>query len=161
MMPAQEEPPERAPWLTPSPGVARVQRPEQPARTRVSTALIVAALVWAVLTSAWFSFVPTVREKEGDLVIEAGRVVNERDKMTFVDAHGVLVVPLLLVPIALAAVPLLRGRSSTVTTACGVILAVLSLIAGFSIGLYYMPSALLLLVGAALVEFRRPAAGPP
>ncbi len=113
-----------------------------------------------MLTSAWFSFVPTVREKEGELVIKEGRVVNEREERTFVDAHGAWVVPLLLVPVALAAVPLFRGRSSTVTTACGVILVVLSLIAGFSIGLYYMPSALLLLIGAGMVELRRTAAPP-
>lgn len=161
-MRADQEQPERAPWLASPPGLTGVQRPQQPARTQVRTALIVGALLWAVLTSAWFSFVPTVREKEGDLVINsAGRVVNEREEMTFVDAHGGWVVPLLLVPIALAAVPLVRGRSSTVTTACGVILVVLSLIAGFSIGLYYMPSALLLLIGAGMVELRGSAPRPP
>ncbi len=159
-MPAHQEQPERAPWLASPPGLTGVQPPEQPARTRVPTALIAAALLWAVLTSAWFSFVPTVREKEGELVIKEGRVVNEREERTFVDAHGAWVVPLLLVPVALAAVPLFRGRSSTVTTACGVILVVLSLIAGFSIGLYYMPSALLLLIGAGMVELRRTAAPP-
>jgi len=63
--------------------------------------------------------------------------------------------------VALAGVPLVRGRASTVTTACGVILVVLSLIAGFSIGLYYMPSALLLLIGAAIVELGRAPARPP
>ena len=124
--------------------------------------MIVAALLWAVLTSVWFSFVPTVREQEGDLVINReGDVINQQDKVTFVDAHGAWVVPLMLVPIALAAAPLARGRASTATTACGVILAVLSLIAGFSIGLYYMPSALLLLLGAGMVELRRSAARSP
>ena len=161
-MQADQEQPERAPWLAPAPGAARAERPEQPARTQVRTALIVAALLWAVMTSAWFSFVPTQREQEGELVINsAGRVVNEKEELTFVEAHGGWVVPLLLVPIAIAAAPLARGRTSTVTTACGVILVVLSLITGFSIGLYYMPSALLLLIGAGMVELGRPAARSP
>ena len=117
--------------------------------------LIVAALVWALATSAWFTFVPTVREKQGFPTINsAGQVINKRDKKTFVDTHGKWVIPLLLVPVALAAAPLAARRSVIATTVCGTILAVLAVIAGFSIGLYYVPSALLLLIGAAMVELR-------
>ena len=137
------------------------QRAPEPVNSQVPAALIAAALAWAVLASAWFSFVPTVREKEGELVLgPEGKVINEREERTFIDAHGEWVIPLLLVPIALAAAPLVRGRSSRVTTTCGTILVALCLIAGFSIGLYYMPSALLLLIGAGLVELRSPARSP-
>ncbi len=117
-------------------------------------ALIVAALIWAMCTSAWFTFHPTVTEKEGDLVTNsAGEPVRKRDKLTLPDEHGFLVLPLLLVPIALAGVPLAR-RDTAVTTACGTILTGLSLLFGlFSVGAYYIPSALLLLISAAVIEF--------
>ncbi|MGI9080725.1 MAG: hypothetical protein ACR2FZ_00375 [Thermoleophilaceae bacterium] len=118
------------------------------------TALIVAAIIWATCTSAWFAFHPTTREQGGDLAIDSsGEVVRERDKVTLPDKHGAFVFPLLLVPIGLAAVPLVR-RSTTATTACGAILTALALITAlFSVGAYYIPSALLLLVSAAVIEF--------
>lgn len=116
--------------------------------------LIVAALLWAICASAWFTFVPTDREKEGELVTDsAGDPVRKRDKQTLPEKHGGLVFPFLLVPIALAAVPLVR-RDTAVTTACGTILVALALITAlFSVGVYYIPAALLLLFSAGLVEF--------
>ena len=116
--------------------------------------LIVAALLWAICASAWFTFVPTDREQEGELVTDSsGDPVRKRDKQTLPEKHGGFVLPFLLVPIALAAVPLVR-RDTAVTTACGTILVALALITAlFSVGVYYIPAALLLLFSAGLVEF--------
>lgn len=118
------------------------------------TALIVAALIWATCTSAWFTFHPTITEKEGELVTNSsGEPVRKRDKLTLPDEHGILVLPLLLVPIGLAGFPLAR-RDTAVTTTCGAILTGFALIFGlFSVGAYYIPSALLLLISAAVIEF--------
>lgn len=118
------------------------------------TALIVAAIVWASCASAWFTFVPTSTEKEGDLVTNsAGEPIRERNKQTLPEKHGIFVIPLLLVPIALTVVPL-RSRSTNVTTRSAAILTALALITAlFSVGAYYIPAALFLLISAATIEF--------
>jgi hypothetical protein len=119
----------------------------------VPRALVIAALVWAVLTSAWFAFKPTVTEKEGELVPTEQGVINEREKLTYIDAHGEWVIILLLAPIALCATALVK-RTTTAATVCGAILVAFALIFTLfsSIGAYYLPSALLMLVAAGLVE---------
>lgn len=119
-----------------------------------ANALVVAALVLAVLVSAWFAFKPTVTEKEGELVpTPSGDVINEREKLTYVDAHGEWVIIFLLAPIALCATPLVK-RTTTAATACGAILVAFGLLMTLfsSIGAYYLPSALLILLAAGLVE---------
>jgi hypothetical protein len=123
--------------------------------SRTPTGWIVAALVWAVLASAWIAFVPSSREKTGRLVLDSsGQLVSKRDKVTFISAHGAWVIVLLPIPLGLAAAPLARGGSSRVTAICGAALGGFVLLASFSIGLYYLPSALLLLVGAGLAEWQ-------
>ncbi len=116
-------------------------------------ALVIAALVWAVLASAWFAFKPTVTEKEGELVKTEQGVINEREKETYIDAHGEWVIIFLLAPIALCAAALVK-RTTTAATVCGAILVAFAFIFTLfsSIGAYYLPSALLMLVAAGLVE---------
>lgn len=120
----------------------------------MATALVWAALVLAALTSAYFAFVPTETEKDGPLVTNSEGVVERRlDKETLGEAHGKGVLLFLLVPIALCAVPLVR-RTTVAATAAGAALAGLALItAFFTVGAYFMPSALIVLIAAALVEF--------
>ncbi len=120
----------------------------------MARALVVTALVLAVLVSAWFAFKPTVTEKEGELVpTESGEVINQRDELTFVDANGKAVILVLLVPIALCAAALASG-TTTGATAAGAALVGLALITTlfWSGAAYYLPSALLMLIGAGLVE---------
>ncbi len=119
-----------------------------------ANALVVAALVLAVIVSAWFAFNPTVTEKEGELVpTPSGGVENKREELTYVDAHGEGVIILLLAPIALCATVLVK-RTTTAATVCGAILVAFGLLMTLfsSIGAYYLPSALLILVAAGLVE---------
>lgn len=116
--------------------------------------LVIAALVLAVLVSTWFAFKPTVTEKEGELVpTPSGGVINEREKLTYIDAHGEWVIIFLLAPIALCAAPLVK-RTTTAATICGTILVAFGLIMTLfsTIGAYYLPSALLILLAAGLVE---------
>lgn len=117
-------------------------------------ALVATALVLAVLVSAWFAFKPTVTEKEGQLVpTESGDVINKREKKTFVDANGKVVILVLLVPIALCG-GALASRTTTGATAAGAVLVGLALITTlfWSGAAFYLPSALLMLIAAGLVE---------
>ena len=117
-------------------------------------ALVTAALVLAVLVSAWFAFNPTVTEKEGELVTtESGKVINEREELTFVDANGKAVILVLLVPIALCGAAV-ASRTTSAATAAGAALVAFSLIGTlfWSGAAYYIPSALLMLIAAGLVE---------
>lgn len=117
-------------------------------------ALVAAALVLAVLVSAWFSFHPTVTEKEGELVpTKSGGIENKRETRTFVAAHGKVVILLLLLPIVLCGAAL-AARTTTAATAAGAALVGFVLIAAFfwtDVALY-LPSALLMLIAAGLVE---------
>lgn len=118
-------------------------------------ALVAAALVVAVLVSAWFAFQPTVTEKEGELVpTKSGGIERKREERTFVDANGKVVILVLLLPIALCGVAL-ASRTTTAATAAGAILIGFALIATifWTGATYYIPSALLMLIAAGLVEF--------
>jgi hypothetical protein len=86
--------------------------------------------------------------------VEAGREeVSQRREVTFLAINGPDALVPLLFPVLLAAVPLFpaaahqrRVRAATVA----VVLLAFSVIAGFSIGLYFVPSALALLTVAIL-----------
>jgi hypothetical protein len=121
---------------------------------KAGTRWIVAALLSAVLACAWVAFAPALRDTTGELVVDqSGRMVAEYDNETFIQAYGAWVLLLLPIPIALAATPLARDRGTRTCALCGGALAVLALVASFSAGLYYVPSALLLLTGAGLAEW--------
>lgn len=108
-----------------------------------------------MLVSAWFAFQPTVTEKEGELVpTKSGSIERKREELTFVDANGKAVILVLLVPIALCGAALVR-RTTSAATAAGAILVGFALITTFfwTGAAYYLPSALLMLVTAGLVEF--------
>lgn len=117
-------------------------------------ALVAIALALAVIVSAWFAFKPTVTEKEGELrPTRSGGVERVREKRTFVDAHGKVVILVLLVPIGLCgAAAAMRTTGSA--TAAGAALVGFSLIGTlfWTGAAFYLPSALLMLLGAGLVE---------
>lgn len=120
----------------------------------MANGLVAAALALALLVSAWFAFHPTVTEKEGHLVpTKSGGVERVREKRTLVDAHGKAVILVLLLPIGLCGAALAL-RTTTAAAAAGAALVGFSLIGTFlwTGAAYYVPSALLVLLGAALVE---------
>lgn len=118
-------------------------------------ALVRAALVLAVLVSAWFAFHPTVTEKEGHLVpTKNGGVENRRETRTFVDANGKIVILVLLLPIALCGAAVVQ-RTTVAAATGGAIIVGFSLITTLFFwtgAAYYLPSAMLMLIPAALVE---------
>jgi len=120
----------------------------------VPNALVALALALAVLVSGWFAFKPTVTEKEGELVpTKSGGVERQREKRTFVDAHGKVVIIILLAPIALCGWAA-GARTTASATAAGAALVAFGLIGTifWTGAAYYIPSALLMLIGAGLVE---------
>jgi hypothetical protein len=120
----------------------------------VPNALVATALVLAVIVSGWFAFKPTVTEKEGELrPTESGGVERVREKRTFVDANGKVVILVLLIPIGLCGAAMAM-RTTGSATAAGAALVGFSLIGAlfWTGAAFYLPSALLMLLGAGLVE---------
>jgi len=74
------------------------------------------------------------------------------ERSTLVDVNGAGVLLVLLLPVLLAASPLLvRGPGQVLLAAsCGTLLAVFCVLGGFSVGSYYLPAATLLLAAAAV-----------
>jgi hypothetical protein len=105
--------------------------------------LIVLAAVAALLAAIALSVIPVYASSTGN-------------RSTLIDVNGAAVLLVLLLPVLLAASPLLgRGGAGQVVLAasCGTLLAVFCVLGGFSVGSYYLPAAMLLLAAAA-VELR-------
>lgn len=123
-------------------------------------AWLVSALVLAVVASILLAFAPLAREDTGDLVLDpSGGVVAERDRITFAADDGAWVYLVLLLPILIAAVPIVRRQTPVVAAVAGAVLGGFAILTGFlGFGLYYVPSALLMLIGAWMAELEgRPA----
>ena len=124
--------------------------------------LALLALVWAVMVSIALIFLPIYtgvsRSSANPEPVTAGA--------TLIQVNGYWVLILMAVPIALsglgvvAAIRILRNRSYGIHLLwmAAVALAILVFIAGFSIGTFYAPSALLMLVSAVLATKATPPA---
>jgi hypothetical protein len=80
---------------------------------------------------------------------------------TLLEVNGVRALIPLLIPVALALAPLLVPGASTrrmATCICAAALAVFVILAGFSIGMLYIPSAIALVLAAAQQTRRHAAA---
>lgn len=74
-------------------------------------------------------------------------------RSTLVDVNGAAILLVLLLPVLLAASPLLaRGGTGQglLAASCGTLLAVFCVLGGFSVGSYYIPAAMLLLTAAGV-----------
>lgn len=117
-----------------------------------------AALVAVILAAAaglFLAFYP-VYQGVSESVSSSGAIASSSGSATLVAENGAWVILLLCVPLALAALGLLgavRGRRALVW-APAVVLLVFALLAGFSIGLLYIPTALALLAAAGLTQAR-------
>jgi hypothetical protein len=95
------------------------------------------------------------------LAVIPGYATSTGNRSTLVSVNGAAVLLVLLVPVLLAASPLLaRGGARPVLLAasCGTVLSVFCVLGGFSVGSYYLPAAMLLLGAAAVgLQARRTA----
>jgi hypothetical protein len=101
--------------------------------------LIVLAALAALLAAVALALIPVYASSTGE-------------RSTLVDVNGAAVLLVLLLPVLLAASPLLaRGPTQVLLAAsCGTLLAVLCVLGGFTVGSYYLPAATLLLAAAAV-----------
>jgi hypothetical protein len=113
---------------------------------RTGTWLALASLGWTVGIGIFWLVAPT-STSVSVAVSDSGDVARSTSQETLLQAEGASVLVPLAIPLALAlvgTVPWAR-RARQVRLATGTALAIFSIIAGFSIGLFYAPAALLLL----------------
>jgi hypothetical protein len=114
-----------------------------------------AAVLLAVGVGLWLAFSPSY-QGTSETVSSSGAVTSTSGSATLIAVNGSWVIFLLCVPVILAALGLLgavRGQRVLVWVSTAVLLGFVVL-GGFSIGLFYFPSALALLLAGALTEAR-------
>lgn len=114
------------------------------------------AVCCALLASAFVLFGPMYATKS--------TVVGSRAEGTTVATSGALAVngwdilPAVLIPVLLAAMPLMWQRHPTrglMTAICTLVLFGFCILAGFSIGLFYLPTVLIMLIGSIVSRVQR------
>jgi hypothetical protein len=114
------------------------------------------ALLFAVAAASWLLLVPTYAGVTTVSSSGGAAMTVQRSAQTLIGLNGVQVLPFLVGPIMLSALPLLRGTAHERrkrAAIAAVILVGFAVIGGFSIGLFYAPSALTLLAAATLGVF--------
>lgn len=124
----------------------------------IERGLVLAALVWAVGVAAYLAVAPFYAGVEASAMRGSPPVFAAPASRTLLEVDGSIALIAMLLPVALAALPLLRRASKTrlpleIISAAFLILFVT--IGGLSIGLFYAPSALLMLAAAVLAVAAR------
>lgn len=78
-----------------------------------------------------------------------GHIAVTRTQDTLLQVNGLWALPALVFPVLIALIPVLIPKRS-VRIGAAIVLGFFALIAGFSIGLFYVPSALTMIAAAAL-----------
>jgi hypothetical protein len=123
--------------------------------------LVIAATAWAALAGLGFAFGPAY-SSASETLVEArpdGTVpppVVRTERASGLDVNGAKILPALLVPVLIAAAPLLvrRGTDPLATTIAIVLLLAFVVLGSFTIGLLYLPSVALLALAALLPDRR-------
>jgi hypothetical protein len=108
------------------------------------------ALVAALGVSVWLMFVPVIVSHSTSIAVD-GSAATVDQRLTLLEAGELAILPIIGAVLALVATPIvLRRRRSRywVEVWGALILAALSLLAGFSIGLFLLPIAALMFVAA-------------
>lgn len=129
---------------------------------RTTGALAVAALAWTVAAGSYLLFAPLGTSSSSSMTASDGGTVildSTTSNETLVDREGTGVLVVVLIPIGLALVAALARRRWAMPTriGAGVTLTVLCVLGMLSIGVFYLPAAILLLV-AGLKTNRQPQA---
>lgn len=132
-------------------------------RAPASSWIALAAVLLAVGAGLLLALYP-VYQGVGETASSSGAVTSSSDSATLVGENGTWVILLLCIPVALAALGLvasLWGRRVLLWVSAVVLLGFV-ILGGLSIGLFYFPAALALLVAAGLTEARgQPGVGKP
>jgi hypothetical protein len=121
---------------------------------RTSTSVWAAAvgLVLAVAAGVWLAADPDFSQGASSAVSSSGVVTHTVENASLIEENGVWVVGLLCIPVALAALGLycsVSGRRVLLWVS-GLLLIGFVVVSGFTIGMWYVPAALALLIASGL-----------
>jgi hypothetical protein len=116
-----------------------------------------AALLLAVAAALWLALSPGFYQGVSVTTSSSGKVVERSERASLLAENGMWALGLLAVPVFLAGLGVFgAARSHRVVLWCvAVVLLVFSIISGMTIGLFYLPAAVALLVAAALCTSSR------
>ena len=122
-----------------------------------STWVALIALALALAAGLWLAFYPDLYSSVSETASSTGVTTEQSGHASLIDENGNWVIALLAVPVALTGLGVLGAarRNRILVWGAAWVLLAFSLISGFSIGLFYAPSAVALLVAAALGAPRR------
>ena len=113
------------------------------------------AVVWTLLVLVWLSFVPVYSTSSSGESSD-GTTISTTGEETLLEHEGAGAVVVLLAPVAVAFVGLVGAafRVRPLTAAAAVIAVGLCVLGMASIGIFYVPAALLLVVAASRAAAR-------
>lgn len=121
--------------------------------------MAVASLLLAVAASAFVLFAPTGKSERGSVVLKPGGERIERthevESTTLVEEEPGPALTVVAIALVLTGAPLTLNHTRfwlAARTVSAVVLWIGSLLAGFSIGLFYLPSAIAMTIAAARRE---------
>jgi hypothetical protein len=127
-------------------------------RTKVPLALSIIAALWATAVALFFLFGP-VYETSTDVysvTVPGGQVATSPERhghATGVQANGPQIAFVLAIPIVLALLPLgFRKHQRAAFLAAGALSLAFCVLGAMSVGMFYVPSALLLLLAGATIK---------
>ena len=121
---------------------------EAPSWSAMELGLTWVAVALGAVAAAVLSLLPVYGSRRSVMDSSGTRVTEELRGETLLAVNGIDTLPLLLAPVLLAALPLFRGSAHQRRVRAGMMAVLLlgfTLLAGFSIGLFYVPSALAML----------------
>jgi hypothetical protein len=121
-------------------------------RAGVSTWAAAGGLVLAVAAGVWLAGDPDFYQGASSSVSSSGVVTNTVESASLIEENGLWVVGLLCIPVALAALGLycsVSGRRVLLWVS-GLLLIGFVVFSGFTIGMWYTPAALAVLIASGL-----------
>ena len=128
-----------------------------PRRPKAQQALSFIAALWATVVALFFLFGPVYGTSTGEYSVTApgGQVMSPQFKghASGLEVNGPHIAFVLVIPIILALLPLaVRKHQRLSFIVAGVLLLAFCIVGAMSVGMFYLPSALLLLLAGATTK---------
>jgi hypothetical protein len=116
-----------------------------------------AALLLALAAGSWLAFYPGFYQGVSVTASSSGEVAQRSEQASLLAENGMWALGLLAIPVALTGLGVFGAARSFrfLLWSVAVVLLVFSIISGMTIGLFYLPAAIALLVAAALCNSSR------
>jgi len=121
-------------------------------RANVSAWAAAVGLVLAIAAGVWLGLAPDFYQGASSSVSSSGVVTTTQTSASLVEENGVWVIGLLCVPVALTALALYCAvrRRRVLLWVSGLVLLGFVVVSGFTIGMWYVPAALAVLIASGL-----------